>query len=100
MEKNYKQIVAEDRRLAILRFLSEEADFAVNDSVMQKALKQIGHGVAREVVQADYAFLSDLGLISIEIVMNKIHVATLTNAGLDVANGVKVVPGISRPRPE
>lgn len=39
MEKNYKQIVAEDRRLAILRFLSEEADFAVNDSVMQKALK-------------------------------------------------------------
>ena len=98
--KNYKQIVAENRRLAILRFLSEEADFAINDSVMQEALKQIGHAVAREVVQADYAFLHDLGLINLEIVMDKIHVATLTGAGLDVANGVKTVPGVSRPRPE
>ena len=98
--KNYKQIVAENRRLAILRFLSEEADFAINDSVMQEALKQIGHAVAREVVQADYAFLNDLGLINLEIVMDTIHVATLTGAGLDVANGVKTVPGISRPRPE
>lgn len=99
--KTYAEIVREDRRLAILRFLSEDNDYAINDSVMQKALEQLGHSVSRDVLRADFASLQELGLLSVDYVLDgKVHLAKITGRGLDVAAGRSVVPGVSRPRPE
>lgn len=100
MIKDYRTVVAENRRLAVLRFLAEEQDYSTNDSVMQSALEQIGHGVARDVVRSDFAWLAEQGLVRVEVVMDKIHVATITARGIDVAHGRSTVPGVSRPGPE
>lgn len=97
---SYQDFVAEDRRLAILRFLAEDNDYSINDSLMQAALQQVGHSVARSVVLADFSFLKDIGLVNVEVFKDKIHVAKLTDRGLDVAAGRTVVPGVKRPRPE
>lgn len=96
----YKDFIAEDRRLAELRFLAEENDYALNDSVMQTALELIGHANSREVVRADFAWLQEMGLIEVEIIKEHIHVARLKSRGIDVANGRAMVPGVKKPRPE
>lgn len=97
----FQDFISEDRRLAELRFLAEDNDYSLNDSVMQTALKMIGHAVSRDIILADFAFLAELGLIRIEQVLNgQVTVAHLTSRGADVAAGVAVVPGIKKPRPE
>lgn len=98
--KSYQDFVAENRRLALLRFLASDADYAMNDSVIQTALGSIGHGVSRDVVRGDFAWLAEQGLVRVEVVMDKIHVATVTTRGLDVSAGRAVVPGVARPGPE
>ena len=55
----FQQKVAEDRRLVILRFLAEDADYAMNTSLLQTALEAVGHGVSREKVNADAAWLEE-----------------------------------------
>ncbi len=97
----YQDFIAEDRRLAELRFLAEDNDYSLNDSVMQTALKMIGHTVSRDIIRADFAFLSELGLIRVENVLNgQVTVAHLTGRGIDVASGAATVPGVKKPRPE
>lgn len=96
----YNEFVAEDRRLAILRFLAEDSDYSLNDSVLQTALGHVGHGVSRDVLRNDLAWLSEQGLATVEQVMGgKVAVARLTDRGADVAAGRAVVPGVKRPTP-
>jgi predicted transcriptional regulator len=97
---DYKDYVTADRRLAILRFLSEENDFSLNESVLAVALEKIGHAVARDVVRSDLEFLRDIALIRLEKVMDRILVAKITQRGLDVATGKTIVSGVKRPAPE
>lgn len=96
----YKEFESEDRRLAELRFLAECGDYSLNAGVMQTALCEVGHNVSREVVLADFAFLEELGLVKTKHAFEgKVHVATLTGRGEDVAKGRTVVPGVKKPRP-
>lgn len=97
--KEYTTLVTEDRRLAILRLLSEEGDYAINDSVLQTALEQLGHGESRAVVRTDLAFLQEVGLLTVDVVVGGVHVARLNGRGADVAAGRAVVPGVKRPAP-
>lgn len=97
----YRDFMTEDRRLAELRFLAEDNDYSLNDSVMQTALGEIGHGASREVIWADFAFLAELGLITVEKPLDgRVTVARLTARGEDVARGRATVPGVKKPRPE
>lgn len=97
----YRDFITEDRRLAELRFLAEDNDYSLNDSVMQTALEQIGHSVSREVIWADFAYLEELGLIRVDKPLDgRVTVARLTPRGEDVARGRATVPGVKKPRPE
>ena len=88
MNTSYKEIVAQDRRLAMLRFLEQDSDYKINDSVMQQALEQLGHSVSREAIRADFDFLAEIGLIEVETYFDgKVQVAKITGRGLDVAAG-------------
>lgn len=89
---------AEDRRLVILRFLAEEPDYRLNTSLLQSLLDAIGHAESRDVINADAAWLRDMGLVLMETLQH-IVVLTLTERGKDVAQGRSVVPGIKRPSP-
>ena len=94
-------VLAEDRRLVILRVLSE-ASYQANESVLRKALAAFGHGVGADVVRGDIQFLVDHGLARIEVLHPPsgadLWLCHLTAAGDEVANG-RVHPGIARRGP-
>lgn len=93
-------VITKNRRLAILRFLAEDADYSHNTSVLQSALAQIGHGVPRDVVEADAAWLDEQELATIDRVDGlPVTVLRITARGLDVARGLAVHPGVDRPLP-
>lgn len=96
--KTFAQLQTENRRCAFLRFLADDADYAMNTSVLQTALGAIGHGVSRDTIEADAAWLEEQGLVTREDV-NGITVVTITRRGADVAAGRAVVPGVKRPSP-
>jgi len=88
----------EDRRLLILKALASESDYAISDVVMRGLLSEFGHGISMDVMHADLAWLQDVGLLSIEKA-GRVVIATVTDRGVDVAEGRSIVPGIRRPRP-
>jgi repressor of nif and glnA expression len=94
---DFAAALAEDRRLVILRLLDYQQ--TANDSVLQLVLERLGHNVSRDVVRTDLAWLHEQGLIRAEVVMDRVHVATITERGGDVARGRAVVPGVKRPTP-
>ncbi len=96
--KTFAQLQAETRRCAFLRFLSEDVDYAMNTSLLQSALAEIGHGVSRDQVNTDAAWLEEQGLTTCEDI-GGIVVVKITQRGLDVAEGRVVVPGVKRPGP-
>ncbi len=95
---SYLTVVTEDRRLALLRVLAELPDYRAGDSVLCKALYQLGHTASRAQVLGDIQFLSELDLLDIESVA-AVTVATLTQRGQDAAKGRATVPGVARPSP-
>jgi hypothetical protein len=90
-------MLAEDRRLALLRFLDAAPGYSANESLLHAALERIGHAVARDVVRSDAAWLAEQGLVRTEAV-GGITVVEITGRGQDVAAGRAVVPGVKRPR--
>lgn len=92
----YADFIREDRRLVILRVLSELPRYSANSSVLYTALSQFGHYPSRDVVKTELVWLEELDLVKLEDV-GPVIVATLTERGLDVAQGRCEVPGIKRP---
>ena len=95
---SFKNLLTEDRRLVLLRFLTEAPAMALNTSVLHTALDAYGHAVSRDQVETDAARLAEQGLITLEEV-GPVRVAALTGRGSDVAQGRAVVPGVKRPGP-
>lgn len=94
---NFADLLAQDRRLVILRFLAEDQDRTLNTSILQDALDQVGHGCSRDCVETECAWLAEQGLVTTERV-GPVTVVTLTGRGQDVAEGRSTVPGVKRPR--
>lgn len=93
----FTDLLIQDRRLVILRFLAEDQDNKLNTSILQEALDQVGHGVSRDCTETDCAWLAEQGLVTTELV-GPVTVVTLTGRGQDVAEGKATVPGVKRPR--
>jgi hypothetical protein len=91
--------ITAERRLTVLRTLQVSADYRMSDALLQTALAAVGCGVSIAVIKGDLAWLQSQGLVATTKLAG-MTVAILRNEGVDVANGVSVVPGIARPRPE
>ncbi len=99
---SFSALLAEDRRLVILRCLTEVPGYEANESVLRTGLAHFGHRVAGDLVRADLQWLSDHGLLRIETLAanaGDLWLATLTVAGNDVARGDAVHPGVKRREP-
>ena len=85
------KVLTEDRRLVILRTLSEVPGYNLNEAILRQALAQIGHPEAsKDLVRADLQFLSEHGLIRIArlaMPSGELWIATLLEDGDAVANG-------------
>ncbi|MBU2967072.1 ArsR family transcriptional regulator [Amphritea sp. 2_MG-2023] len=88
----------EDRRLVLLRLLAEDTDYKINSSILQQGLGMYGHSISRDKLHSEIAWLTEQDLVSYEE-LNSVQVVTLTQRGLDVAQGRAVVPGVKRPGP-
>lgn len=97
------RILAEDRRLVILRLLHEDGDFSVNESILAKALAAYGHAIGRDALRTEIAWLAEQGLVTVEDLprpgRDPLAVVTLTERGADVAQGRVRTPGVARPTP-
>jgi len=94
-------VLAEDRRLVILRALDEAQGTSLNESIVKKLLEHVGHRVGRDQVRQDVAWLADSGLVRIEkledgVSPGELWVAHLREDGRDVARG-RPFPGVARP---
>lgn len=97
---NYTELLAQDRRLAILMFLEGAAGRELNTFVLREFLARTGHNVSRDQVAGDAAWLAEQGLAEVEKVGPagaQVTVVRLTARGSDVATGRAVVPGVKRP---
>lgn len=93
-----KNIFTADQRLVILRSLAD-AGYDANESILDDCLALYGHKISRDLVRNHLNWLEEQGLVQIERLANGFMVATITQRGLDVANGEVVVDGVKRPRP-
>ena len=95
---NFAETLAHDRRLVILRLLSE-VNGTANESVLYSGLESVGHSamLTRENVRADLRFLEGVGAIRIEWFGERLAVAHLLLRGEEIAQGKITVPGIKRP---
>ena len=81
----FAEILREDRRICLLRSLGCVPERRASHLVLHEVLDSLGHGVSRDQLLADLAWLAEQGLV--------------TPRGLDVALGRAVVPGVKRPLP-
>lgn len=97
---SYRDLVAADRRLCILRLLVEDGGHA-NESVLEQALEALGHraGMERAVVRQYLRDLESVGCITIDFYRDKIMVASITERGVKVARGQVTVDGVKQPSP-
>ena len=94
----FADLLESDRRLVILRCLSEDPSYDLNESILQSMLGSLGHNVSRDRLRTDLQWLAEQGLVTLREVVS-VHVATLTSRGNDVACGRVTVPGVKRPGP-
>ncbi|MEL6694500.1 MAG: ArsR family transcriptional regulator [Pseudomonadota bacterium] len=95
---SFNEHVTKDRRLVILRLLSETPGHSSNDSILDAALDQYGHRANRDQVRGDLTWLAEQELLTLEIIGETVFVATLTGRGQDVSEGTASHPGVKRPR--
>lgn len=97
---SYRDLVAADRRLCILRLLVEDGGHA-NESVLEQALEALGHraGMERAVVRQYLRDLEQVDCLTIDLYRDKIMVASITERGVKVARGQVTVDGVKQPSP-
>ena len=95
---SYRDAVAADMRLVILRILAAAPAYESNSSVLVIALDEFGHRTSRDVVHTELAWLAEQGLVETRTTATVV-VAQLTPRGLEVAEGRASVPGVKRPSP-
>lgn len=93
------QRMSESLRCSLLRVLEETPAYRCNDSLLHDFVQEFALMVSRDQVRTELAWLRDQGLITIEELAGVI-IAQITSAGIDVARGNRIVPGIKRPTPK
>lgn len=101
MSQNFADRMREDRRLVLLRLLSEQPGYRANSSNLHAGLYALGVPGSRDDVTTDLHWLREQGLLRLEDVPEApgLCVAEITSRGEDVAKGIAVVPGVRRPGP-
>jgi Fe2+ or Zn2+ uptake regulation protein len=100
MSEAFIQLMAEHRRLVILRALaSDQTAGKANDSILHTIVVDRGVQSSRDQIKAALSWLKDQGMVTLKTLESGTFVATITQTGLDVACGNAIVPGVQRPSP-
>lgn len=101
MSKTFTDRLREDRRLVLLRLLSEQPGYRANSSNLHAGLYALGIAATRDDVTTDLHWLQEQSLVRLETLpeVPDLCIATITTRGDDVVAGVAIVPGVRRPGP-
>ncbi|MEX2155094.1 MAG: hypothetical protein WD825_17245 [Gemmatimonadaceae bacterium] len=91
--------LAEHLRCSILRVLEAAPGYSANDSLLHDVVQEFSLLVSRDQVRTELHWLRDQGLITLNEISD-VLVAKITGAGVDVARGNRMVPGVKRPTPK
>lgn len=94
-------LIIADQRLALLQSLVACNNDA-NQNILQTCLAQYGHNISMDLVRNHMLWCEEQGLVRInrvDALGADLLVATITQRGLDVTNGVTVVDGVKKPNP-
>lgn len=99
--KTFAEMLIEDRRLALLRVLIDAPSMSMNSSNLDSWLRHIHITGTRGDTIAALRWLHDQALVALTPVpeVDSLYICTLTAAGLDVARGQMLHPGVARPSP-
>lgn len=97
--EGYANHYDESARLTILRALSDQHDFRLNDSILLSVLRDFGFSKGRDYLRTQLRFLSDeVGAIRLSE-MAAVMIAEVTEAGLDHVERRRILSGVQRPGP-
>lgn len=98
---NFAEHVREEARLKVLVCLSNAPQSTAADVLLHKALQDDGVYVAMASLRVELAWLNEQGCVVTQRPggASGMMIATLTERGLDVAQGLSFPPGVARPRP-
>ncbi len=100
MSEAFKQLMAEHRRLAILRALADPGSGGQsNDSILQSAVVEVGVPSSRDQIKSAVTWLNEQDLVTVKTLDSGTLVASISQRGIDVATGMLTVPGVQRPSP-
>ena len=95
---HYRDLIAADRRLVMLRAMAEVPDYALRETVLIRLLEGERLALGQTELREEFTWLADRGLITVEY-HDDIQVGRITPRGLDAAAGRVAVDGVARPRP-
>lgn len=95
---DFAEIERQDLRLCILRYLAEDDDYRINESLLHMLIGNMGHTPSRDALRTQIRWLEDQGLVTV-IAPQDVLIPTLTHRGLDVSQGRAKVDGVKRPGP-
>ena len=94
----FRTFEAKHQRLALLQVLAEASGYSHNEDVLRTALRALGHSVSRDALRTQLSWLAEQGLVRTQETASLV-VASLTDRGEDVSQGLAQIPGVARPRP-
>lgn len=90
-----RETESEERRREILQILAADSDYSVNDNLIQRLLAERGVGVSLATVRNDITWLEAKNLVTVQE-LPMCQIVTARRAGLEIAQGLNVLPGIAR----
>ena len=96
--KPFATKLIEDRRLCLLRVLSEQPGRNANSSVLHMGMVHLRHMCERKDVIDDLRFLELHQLLTLHQLTDTVYGAELVSRGEDFLHGYIEVDGVSRPR--
>jgi hypothetical protein len=96
---DYADVLRRHRRLTILRELSKMPGYSTNESILEAALDRYRVTSTRDQVRTELGWLGDQGFVTVEDIGGAFMIATMTQAGGDIASGKRVHPDIEKPAP-
>jgi len=95
----YHEHQSRHRRLSILLALSGSPAYTANDSFLCMVVNEFGIVSTRDQVRSELSWLRDHGFVTSREVANTI-VATMTEAGDEIATARRSDPGVAKPSPK
>lgn len=96
IQMDFDTYMSEDRRLVLLRLLEAQDDFTLNDGLLLHGLDQLGHGVSRQILLQDMAWLETAGLVVLKPLSAQMMRVRLSEKGQEVCLGKRRVSGVRR----